>query len=131
MDHVETGTKMFLVLGGVIGSLVVFLPLIGFFFLKLRNTPTMLDISEKRIRMRFMWGEEIFGIEEIVCFVGSEDKTMFSGRIRGVLLKDDNRIEMFILDNDFVEDLEVLARKNKIPIEKEWTDAEFRLSKMR
>jgi len=90
-------------------------------FMKLRDIPTHLDIQTKRVRVRYNWGEEIFGTDEILCYIGTREKAWFGSRIKGAMLLDGNMIKMEAIDDDFVDDFLALAKKNKNSVEKTWT----------
>ncbi len=89
-------------------------------FIKLSDIPTHLDIRKEKVRVRYNWGEEVFGTTEVLVYVGTKDKTLFGNRINGLFLQDGTRIKLEYMDTDFVDDLLALARKNKTPLKKTW-----------
>jgi len=127
MKEVEGSLKGLATMGGITIASLIFGPTILWFLLNLRNTPTHIDITKERVRLRYQWGEASFGLEEVVCFIGSEKGHLFSSKVHGALLKDGGQVKMFILDDEFVDDLFALSRKKKVPMEKDWNTAQQRL----
>jgi magnesium-transporting ATPase (P-type) len=110
-------------IGGLCVSVLIFVPAIIILFMKLRNIPTHLDIRKDKIRIRYNWGEEIFGTNEVLCYVGSKKKRAFASKIQGAVLKDGSIVHLDVLDEDFAEDFLALAKKNKTPLKKNWSMA--------
>jgi hypothetical protein len=127
MTDVDPSRKALTMIGGIVLATLIFGPIVAWFILKLRNTPTHLDISKERVVLRYQWGEASFSLEELFCFIGSEDWHFFSSKMYGAVLKDGSEVEMFIMDDEFVEDMFALARKNKIRIEADWKAAREQL----
>ena len=127
MTDVKPSLKGLGMMGGIIGATLVFGPMIVWFTMNLRKTPTHVDITKERVVLRYQWGEASFSLEEIFCFIGSEGVHLFSSKIHGALLKDGSEVNMFIMDDEFVEDLFALAGKKKIPLEADWPNARTRL----
>ena len=113
--------KMIYSLGGLGVAVVVFVPTNIFLFIKLRNIPTHLDIRKDKVRVRYNWGEEVFGTNEVLCYIGTKKKKAFASMIRGALLEDGSVVRMDALDEDFAEDFLALAKKNKTKLKKNWT----------
>lgn len=129
MENVEPAQKGLAMIAGITIATVIFGPIMVWFILNLRNTPTHIDITKERVVLRYQWGEASYSVEELFCFIGSQEGHLFSSKIHGALLKDGSEVKMFIMDDEFVEDLCALARKKNIPLEADWGSAQARLSK--
>jgi hypothetical protein len=119
--------KMIYSIGGLCVTVLIFLPAIIILFIKLRNIPTHLDIRKDKVRVRYNWGEEVFGTKEVLCYVGTRKKKAFSSKIQGAVLEGGSLVRMDVLDEDFAEDFLALAKQNKTKLKKNWSLAKTML----